>query len=130
MNTVLLLVCSNVFMTFAWYGHLKYGHAWPLWKAILVSWLIALAEYCLAVPANRWGFGHFSGFQLKIIQEAVTLIVFMVFAVTFLNERMAWNYLAAFLCIILAVVFAFAFNRPRVSAGMSSPQTQTDHSPK
>jgi uncharacterized protein len=86
MNTVLLLTCSNIFMTFAWYGHLKYGHAWPLWKAILVSWGIALLEYCLAVPANRLGFARFSGFQLKIIQEVVTISVFIVFAMTFLKD--------------------------------------------
>lgn len=109
MRTVLLLFCSNVFMTFAWYGHLKYGHAWPLWKAVLVSWLIAFVEYCFAVPANRLGFGHFSGFQLKIVQEAVTLTVFMVFAVTFLKERLAWNYVAAFFFLGVAVFFAFAF---------------------
>jgi uncharacterized protein len=96
MITVLLLVLSNVFMTFAWYGHLKYGHGWPLWKAIVVSWAIALLEYCLAVPANRLGYGQFSGFQLKIIQEVVTLIVFIVFATTFLKEKLAWNYLVAF----------------------------------
>jgi uncharacterized protein (DUF486 family) len=94
MTTILLLVLSNVFMTFAWYGHLKYGHAWPLWKAILVSWAIALLEYCLAVPANRLGYGEFSGCQLKIIQEIVTLAVFTGFAVAFLKERLAWNYLA------------------------------------
>jgi len=80
--TILLLFGSNVFMTFAWYGHLKYGHEWPLWKAILVSWGIALIEYCMAVPANRLGFGVFTGFQLKIIQEAITLTVFLVFAVS------------------------------------------------
>jgi len=72
-------------MTFAWYGHLKYGHDWPLRKAILVSWAIALFEYCLAVPANRFGFVQFSGFQLKIIQEAVTLVVFVAFAILFLK---------------------------------------------
>jgi uncharacterized protein (DUF486 family) len=88
-TTALLLICSNVFMTFAWYGHLKYGHAWPLWKAILVSWCIALIEYCLAVPANRWGYVHFSGFQLKILQEVVTLAAFVVFAVLFLREKLA-----------------------------------------
>ena len=109
MRTVLLLLCSNVFMTFAWYGHLKYGHAWPLWKAILVSWLIALIEYCLAVPANRIGFAQFSGFQLKIIQEAVTLTVFMVFAVTFLKERLAWNYVVSFVLLIAAAAVAFGF---------------------
>jgi uncharacterized protein (DUF486 family) len=109
MRTVLLLFCSNIFMTFAWYGHLKYGHAWPMWKAIVVSWLIAFIEYCFAVPANRLGFGEFTGFQLKIIQEGVTLTVFMIFAITFLKEKMAWNYLVAFLLIALAAYFAFAF---------------------
>jgi hypothetical protein len=109
MSTVLLLFSSNVFMTFAWYGHLKYGHSWPLWKAILVSWGIALFEYCLAVPANRLGYAHFSGFQLKIIQEVVTLTVFMVFALTFLKEKLAWNYLVAFVFLAVAAFFAFAF---------------------
>lgn len=109
MTTPLLLICSNIFMTFAWYGHLKYGHDWPLWKAILVSWMIALVEYCFAVPANRLGFGEFTGFQLKIMQEAITLIVFIVFAVTFLREKMAWNYIVSFLFLVGAVVFAFAF---------------------
>lgn len=107
--TALLLFCSNVFMTFAWYGHLKYGHAWPLWKAILVSWAIALLEYCLAVPANRIGFGEYSGFQLKILQEAITLIVFLVFAVTYLKEKMAWNYAVSSALLMAAVVVAFAF---------------------
>ena len=109
MNTVILLICSNIFMTFAWYGHLKYGHAWPLWKAILVSWGIALFEYCLAVPANRLGFAKFSGFQLKIIQEVVTITVFIVFAITFLKEKLAWNYLVAFVFLGVAAFFAFAF---------------------
>jgi hypothetical protein len=116
MSTILLLVLSNVFMTFAWYGHLKYGHAWPLWKAILVSWAIALIEYCLAVPANRLGYGRFSGFQLKIVQEAVTLVVFSVFAVTFLKEKLAWNYLVAFACLGAAAFFAFAFKAPGPAA--------------
>jgi uncharacterized protein len=112
MKTIILLFCSNVFMTFAWYGHLKYGHAWPLWKAILVSWLIASLEYCLAVPANRLGFGAFTGFQLKIVQEAITVSVFIIFAVTFLKERMAWNYAVSFVLLIAAVVVAFAFRAP------------------
>jgi uncharacterized protein (DUF486 family) len=116
MSTLLLLVCSNVFMTFAWYGHLKYGHDWPLWKAVLVSWGIALIEYCLAVPANRFGAANgFSGFQLKILQEVVTLVVFIFFANWFLKERIAWNHLVAFALIAAAVVFAFAF-RPAASA--------------
>jgi uncharacterized protein len=112
MSTILLLSLSNIFMTFAWYGHLKYGHSWPLWKAILVSWAIALFEYCLAVPANRLGFGKFSGFQLKTIQEVVTLIVFMVFAITFLKEKLAWNYVVAFAFLGGAAFFAFAFKAP------------------
>jgi uncharacterized protein (DUF486 family) len=112
MNTIVLLFLSNCFMTFAWYGHLKYGHAWPLWKAILVSWAIALVEYCLAVPANRLGYGEFSGFQLKIIQEVVTIIVFIVFAIAFLKEKLAWNYLVAFALLGVAAFFAFAFRAP------------------
>jgi uncharacterized protein (DUF486 family) len=99
-------------MTFAWYGHLKYGHSRPLWKAVLVSWGIALFEYCLAVPANRFGYGEFSGFQLKIIQEVVTLVVFMVFAITFLKEKLAWNYVVAFAFLGLAAYFAFAVKAP------------------
>jgi uncharacterized protein (DUF486 family) len=116
MNTILLLILSNVFMTFAWYGHLEYGHAWPLWKPILVSWAIALLEYCLAVPANRLGYGQFTGFQLKLVQEVVTIIVFSVFAVTFLKEKLAWNYLAAFACLGAAAFFAFAFKAPGPAA--------------
>jgi uncharacterized protein (DUF486 family) len=109
MTTILLLICSNIFMTFAWYGHLKYGHSWPLWQAILVSWGIALLEYCLAVPANRLGYGEFSGFQLKIIQEAVTLTIFIVFAITFLKEKLTWNYIVSFFFLVVAAFFAFAF---------------------
>jgi uncharacterized protein len=112
MSTILLLTLSNVFMTFAWYGHLKYGHDWPLWKAILVSWLIALLEYCLAVPANRLGYVEFSGFQLKIIQEVVTIVVFVAFAILFLKEKLAWNYLVAFAFLGAAAFFAFAFKVP------------------
>ena len=116
MSTILLLFCSNVFMTFAWYGHLKYGHAWPLWKAVLVSWAIALLEYCLAVPANRFGYTKFSGYQLKMIQEVVTLVVFVGFATTFLKETLAWNYLVAFAFLGVAAFFAFAFKAPGPAA--------------
>ena len=112
MSTLLLLVSSNVFMTFAWYGHLKYGHDWPLWKAIMVSWVIALLEYCLAVPANRLGYVHFSGFQLKIIQEVVTITVFIGFAILFLKEKLSWNHLVAFAFLGVAAFFAFAFKAP------------------
>lgn len=110
MSTLLLLSLSNIFMTIAWYGHLKFGNDWPLWKAILISWAIALLEYCLAVPANRLGYGEFSGFQLKIIQEVITLVVFIGFATIILRERLAWNYLVAFALLGLAAFFAFAFN--------------------
>jgi uncharacterized protein (DUF486 family) len=116
MSTVLLLTLSNIFMTFAWYGHLKYGHDWPLWKAILISWGIALFEYCLAVPANRLGYGAFSGFQLKIIQEVITLSIFIVFAVLFLKEKLAWNYLVAFAFLGMAAFFAFAFKAAEATA--------------
>jgi uncharacterized protein (DUF486 family) len=109
MTTILLLSISNVFMTFAWYGHLRYGHDWPLWQAILVSWGIAFVEYCFAVPANRYGYGTFSGFQLKVAQEVITLSVFMVFAVLFLKERLAWNQLLACAMLAGAAYFAFAF---------------------
>ena len=98
-------------MTFAWYGHLKYGEHWPVWRAVLISWGIALLEYCLAVPANRLGYGHFTGFQLKLIQEVITIVVFIAFSITFLKERLAWNYFAAFLCLGGAAFFTFAFKK-------------------
>lgn len=113
MTTLTLLLASNVFMTIAWYGHLKYGHDWPLWKAVVISWGIAFVEYCLAVPANRFGYGQFTGFELKIIQEVVTLAVFSAFAILFLKERLAWNYAAAFACLGLAAFFAFGFSTAR-----------------
>ncbi|HHZ19703.1 MAG TPA: DMT family protein [Firmicutes bacterium] len=106
MTTVLLLTISNVFMTFAWYGHLKFKDS-PLWKVILVSWLIAFVEYCFQVPANRLGHAHFSAAQLKIIQEVITLIVFSVFSVLYLKESLKWNYIVGFLLILAAVFFVF-----------------------
>ena len=106
MRTILLLVASNVFMTVAWYGHLKFKQA-PLLAVIVVSWLIALPEYALQVPTNRWGHGVFTAFQLKILQEVITLVVFTVFAVLWLREPVKWNYLVAFLLLIGAVAFAF-----------------------
>jgi len=108
-TTLLLLFASNIFMTFAWYGHLKYGEGWPIWKAIVISWGIAFIEYCLAVPANRLGYLQFTGFELKIMQEVVTLAVFSVFAIMFLKERFAWNYAVAFVCLGAAAFFAFGF---------------------
>jgi uncharacterized protein (DUF486 family) len=115
MKTILLLTASNIFMTFAWYGQLKFKifEGKPLWLVILMSWSIALLEYSFMVPANRLGYaGGFSAYQLKIIQEVVTLTVFVVFAWLFLQERLAWNYAVSFALILLAVVFAFAFKAP------------------
>src|SRR5687767_6009605 len=106
MKTIILLTISNVFMTFAWYGHLKYRES-PLWLAILVSWTIALAEYCFQVPANRIGSYQFSTAQLKTIQEVITLVVFAVFSVTYLREAFKWNYLVAFAFLVGAVFFMF-----------------------
>jgi uncharacterized protein (DUF486 family) len=106
MRTILLLLASNLFMTIAWYGHLRHKEV-ALWKAILVSWLIALPEYMLQVPANRYGHGAFTAFQLKIIQEIVTLVVFCGFAVAYLREPIRWNYLVSFALILGAVYFAF-----------------------
>jgi uncharacterized protein (DUF486 family) len=106
MRTVLLLTISNVFMTFAWYGHLKHRGA-PLWLAILASWGIAFFEYCFQVPANRWGYGVFTGAQLKTIQEVITLSVFGVFSWLYLNEPLGWNHLAGFSCLVGACFFMF-----------------------
>jgi uncharacterized protein (DUF486 family) len=106
MRTVVLLTISNIFMTFAWYGHLKYKSS-PLWIAIGVSWLIAFVEYCFQVPANRIGSYQFSTAQLKTIQEVITLAVFSVFSIYYLKEEFKWNYLVGFLLIIIAVIFIF-----------------------
>ena len=109
MLTVILLIISNIFMTFAWYGHLKYTDK-PLWLVILASWGIAFFEYCFQVPANRWGFEHqLDPAQLKIIAEAIALTVFIVFAHYYLGETLKWNYIVSFSLIFAAVVFAFAF---------------------
>jgi len=105
-KTIVLLVISNVWMTFAWYGHLKFKEV-PVWKVILASWLIAGLEYCFQVPANR--LGHNEGWtasQLKITQEAITLAVFCIFATIYLGEKITWNYYVAFALILLAVCFA------------------------
>ena len=106
MKTVLLLICSNIFMTIAWYGHLKYRRA-PLITVIVASWMIAFLEYCFQVPANRLGYGEFTAFQLKIIQEVITLCVFSGFAIIYLGERIRWNHACAFLCVLAAVAFTF-----------------------
>lgn len=106
MRTILLLCISNTFMTFAWYGHLKHRSA-PLFQVIVISWLIAFGEYCFQVPANRIGYGEFTGYQLKIIQECITLAVFVIFAWLYLGERLRWNYAISFLFVVGAVISAF-----------------------
>jgi uncharacterized protein (DUF486 family) len=107
MRTIILLLFSNVFMTFAWYYHLK-QEGWPLWKAIILSWLIAFFEYSLMIPANRIGYGKgWSGFQLKMIQEVITLVVFCVFAVWYLKEPFHWRYMVSFALLLAAVYFMF-----------------------
>ncbi len=106
MTTIILLTISNIFMTFAWYGHLRFKDK-ALWLVILVSWGIAFVEYCFMVPANRWGYGQFTGGQLKMIQEVITLVVFCVFSVLYLKEELKWNYIVGFLFILAAVFFVF-----------------------
>ncbi len=106
LTTILLLTFSNIFMTFAWYGHLKYK-ATPLFVVILVSWGIAFFEYCLQVPANRIGHGYFSAVELKTIQEIITLLVFVAFSYLYLDEEMRWNHLVGFVFIVLAAFFIF-----------------------
>lgn len=124
MITILLLCLSNIFMTFAWYGHLKYHADKPLWITILICWGIAFFEYCLMVPANRLGFGQFTGYQLKIIQEVITLVVFVAFAAVVLGEKLRWNYAVSLGCIALAVFFAFGFN-PKPAAVATTANATT-----
>lgn len=117
LTTVLLLVVSNIFMTFAWYGNLKLqsmgiGKTWPLICVILMSWGLAFFEYCFMIPANRVGFrdngGPFSLFELKILQEVITLVIFTILALfVFQGQKLHWNHIAAYICIIAAVAFAF-----------------------
>jgi uncharacterized protein (DUF486 family) len=106
MRTIALLTISNIFMTAAWYGHLKFKSS-ALWKVILISWAIAFVEYCFQVPANRYGHGQFTAAQLKTIQEVITLVVFSGFSVWYLNEELKWNYIVGFLFIIAAVFVIF-----------------------
>ena len=112
MKTILLLVCSNIFMTLAWYGQLrlKIFEGKALWVVILMSWGIAFFEYCLMVPANRHGYANgMTGYQLKILQEIITLTVFVAFAWLVLGEKLRWNYAVSFALIVLAVWFATGF---------------------
>lgn len=103
---ILLLTISNVFMTFAWYGHLRFK-SYSLWVVILSSWLIAFFEYCFQVPANRIGHEFYTATQLKVMQEVITLIIFVVFSVLYLKEDFRWNYAVGFALILLAVFFVF-----------------------
>lgn len=103
---IILLTISNIFMTFAWYGHLKHRST-VLWAVILISWGIAFFEYCFQVPANRIGYQYYNAAQLKTIQEVITLIVFSLFSVFYLKESFKWNYAVGFVFIILAVFFIF-----------------------
>jgi uncharacterized protein (DUF486 family) len=106
MKTIILLLLSNTFMTAAWYWHLKHKDV-ALWKVVLISWGLAFFEYILMVPANRLGYGQFTAFQLKVIQEITTLVVFSVFAVAYLKESFRWNYAVGFLLILGAVWVVF-----------------------
>jgi uncharacterized protein (DUF486 family) len=106
LTPVLLLLASNVFMTFAWYGHLKFKTS-PIWIVIFASWGIAFFEYCLQVPANRMGHAVYSAAQLKGIQEILTLAVFSVFSVTYLGEQIRWNHVAGFALIVAAAFLIF-----------------------
>jgi uncharacterized protein (DUF486 family) len=103
---IALLFCSNIFMTFAWYGQLRFPNA-ILWQVVLISWGIAFFEYCLAVPANRIGHQVYSAAQLKTMQEIITLLVFAVFSVTYLGESLKWNHMVAFLFLCGAAFFSF-----------------------
>ncbi|HTW58791.1 MAG TPA: DMT family protein [Terriglobales bacterium] len=106
MRTIALLTVSNIFMTIAWYGHLKFRQV-PLYKVIVVSWLIAFFEYCFQVPANRIGSYEFTAAQLKTIQEVITLTVFAVFSVLYLKQPIKWNYAVGFALIVAAVAVIF-----------------------
>ena len=129
MITILLLTISNVFMTFAWYGHLKYAKA-PLVTAILASWLIAFLEYCFQVPANRIGHRSFEAAQLKVMQEVITLVVFAVFSVLYLREPLRWNYIVGFVLILAAVCFVFMFpsGQARSAGGSGAAAAAADES--
>lgn len=105
--TVILLFCSNIFMTFAWYAHLRELGNRPWLLAAIISWSIALFEYLLQVPANRIGYGHLSLGQLKMLQEIITLLVFVPFSVLYMKESLKWDYLWAALCLMGAVYFVF-----------------------
>ena len=120
-SAVLLLIASNTFMTVAWYGHLKYPDK-AFWVRILVSWLIALPEYALQVPANRWGHGQFTAAQLKIIQEVISITIFLIFNLLYLRETPRWNEWLAFALVLAAVIAMVA---PKLVATAETLHSQT-----
>ncbi len=128
MKTIVLLTISNIFMTFAWYGHLKFKHS-PLYLVILVSWLLAFFEYCFQVPANRIGHGQFSAAQLKVIQEVITLAVFGVFTAFYLHQPLRWNHYVGFCFILGAVAFMFGFETPASPSSPDEPTASATESP-
>ena len=123
LTPILLLFASNIFMTIAWYGHLRF-RGMPLWTVILLSWLIALPEYAFQVPANRIGYGQFSATQLKIIQEVVSISAFMIFGYFYLHESPTWKTLAAFILILLAVTLAASDRNSQAKLPMQPPAGQ------
>jgi len=125
MWTVLLLIGSNVFMTIAWYGHLRFKGV-PLWSVILISWLIALPEYALQVPANRLGYGQFSAIQLKIIQEVISVTTFLVFGYFYLNETLTWKTATAFLFILAAVALAMSDRESHAKLATKEPAARQE----
>lgn len=127
MLTVLLLLAANLFMTVAWYGHLKFSH-YPLWLVILASWLIALPEYALQVPANRWGYRQFSASQLLILREVISIVISVGFFLLYLRERPRWNEWLAF-GLILGAVALSNMGGPRRAAANDSAGNATHRQP-
>jgi len=124
MRTIILLTISNLFMVFAWYGHLRFKSA-PLVTVILASWGIAFFEYCFMVPANRLGHGQFTTIQLKVIQEVLTLVVFGFFVILYMGESLRWNHLVSFAFLVAAVYFVFGFSPPAPHTPSNAPPTTT-----
>lgn len=122
MWTILLLICSNVFMTIAWYGHLRFRE-FPLWGVILCSWMIALPEYIFQVPANRIGYGQFSGTQLKIIQEVISITAFILFGYVYLRETPTWRTALAFVLIMAGVILAASDRSSKPGLGIAPDVT-------
>jgi uncharacterized protein (DUF486 family) len=134
MRAIGFLICSNIFMTFAWYGHLKWfgeKDSTALWKLVLISWGIAFFEYCFQVPGNRLGrdLDGFSTGQLKIIQEIITLTIFVLFSWFFMKEKLSWNYFVAFALMAVAAAFVFVVKPESAAASLPAPEAQVTHAP-